>query len=242
MVVPCFNEGNNIDNTVHDILAEAGALDMDLGVLLIDDGSTDNTRDRIEALKSTDDRVHVLVHERNRGVGTTVLDGVAWARPDDWVTIVPGDNEFVFKSIHNFLRVREQYDLILGFFQNPIVRTLPRRVASEMFVKATNFFYGWRFRYLNGMYLFRARVFKNLHIISGGHAFTPELVGKALLREPLLRIGEVPFASRGRAVGDSKAFQPRSIARALKEFYQGHRAVSSYRDQVVSGDPDRTQG
>lgn len=232
VIIPCLNEEQTLPTTVADVLAAAPKLGVELAILLIDDGSKDGTRVVMEGLCKADPRCHLVIHRENRGTGRSVLEGFAWARPDDWVTAVPGDNEFVFESIHRFLEVRNKYDLILGYFQNPIIRTLTRRVASNLFSQATRFAYGWKFTYLNGLMLVKASFVQGIEVISSGHAFVPELVAKAMLRHPLARVGEAPFAARGRAGGKTKAFTPRSIARAAQEFAAGYRSVSAYRDQV----------
>ncbi len=237
VIIPCLNEGRNIEATAADVLIEAPLIcaQMELEVVLVDDGSTDDTAEKMEKVCRNDSRFRMVRHERNMGVGYTWLEGIANARPDDWVTGIAGDNEMVFKSIHSMLAMREQYDLILGYFQNPIVRTLTRRVASEIFVQVTNFAYGWSFKYLNGMVLVRASAYKDIEVISGGHAYGPEMIAKALLRNPFLRIGEAPFAARGRATGGSKAFTPGGIAHAMYDFARGSVSVSRYRDEIVTG-------
>jgi len=148
----------------------------------------------------------------------------------------PGDNEFMFRSIHGFVDMAAQYDMLLGYIRNPIIRPLTRRVASQAFVTTVRFLYGFPFQYLNGFNVYRLEYVRGLPVISSGHSFFPELVAKAQLRHPDLRIGEVPFAARGRAIGDSRAFQPRSIAKAVREVVVGHRSTAAYRDKVIAGD------
>lgn len=235
VMVPCLNEGRNIEATVADVMEEAPLIPMELEVRLVDDGSTDDTAEKMERICSRDSRFRVIRHERNRGIGYTWLEGINSVDPDDWVTGIPGDNEMVFKAIHAMLAMRDDHDLVLGYFQNPIVRTLTRRVASELFVGVTNFAYGWNFRYLNGMALVRASVFQGIEVTSGGHAYSPELIAKAMLRNPFLRIGEAPFAARGRRTGGSKAFTPGGVTEALLDFARGYASVSRYRDEVVRG-------
>lgn len=237
VIVPCLNEGKNIEATAADVLEEAPLIPMELEVRLVDDGSKDDTLEKMERISRQDSRFKVIRHDRNRGVGYTWLEGINSVDPDDWVTGIAGDNEMVFKSIHAMLAMRKDYDLVLGYFQNPIVRTLTRRVASELFVSVTNFAYGWNFKYLNGMALVKASVYQGIEVTSGGHAYNPEMIAKALLRNPFLRIGEAPFAARGRATGGSKAFTLGGVTEALVDFARGYASVSSYRDEVVRAKP-----
>ena len=61
-----------------------------------------------------------------------------------------------------------------------------------------------------------------------------ELLAKAQLRRPELRITEAPFISRGRSVGNSHAIRPRSVLRAVHETYKGSQDVERYRDEMVA--------
>ena len=61
------------------------------------------------------------------------------------------------------------------------------------------------------------------------------MIAKSQLRNPRLRIGEVPFAARGRARGQSKAIRPGSVLKALLDVFRGARSVARYRNEVISG-------
>jgi glycosyltransferase involved in cell wall biosynthesis len=209
VIIPCLNEQPVVRRTVEEVLDHADALPMSLEVVVIDDGSTDGTRAVIEAYD-------------------TIEDGT-------WVTVFPGDSEFVFaESIDNLLAARRGHDVVLGYLYNSVVRKLGRRVASTTFLKLTKTLYGFRWRALNGMKLYRVEAFKGIHTVSGGHAYVAELLAKAQLRAPELRITEAPFLSRGRSVGNSHAIKPRSVLRAVHETYKGAKDVGKYREKMVA--------
>jgi glycosyltransferase involved in cell wall biosynthesis len=234
VLVPCLNERGNVEPAVREVLAHADELPLEVRVVMIDDGSTDGTREEMERLAAADPRCEVRVNARNMGLGRSVMNTVGTLDPEDWVTVYPGDNEFLFLSIRNFVEARRGHDLLLGYLYNPVVRTLRRRLASYAFTKLVAMLYGFPWRYLNGMKMYRARVFQGLEIVSSGHAFMAESIAKAQLRTPDLRIGEVPFYSRGRGTGRSKAIRPTSVARAVFEVIRGSRAVSRYRRDIVN--------
>jgi hypothetical protein len=83
--------------------------------------------------------------------------------------------------------------------------------------------------------LFRAGTFSDIEVESSGHAFNAELLAKAILKNPHLRVGEAPFVAKGRPFGASKAIRPKAIARAACEVGLGWRSVSCFRQQVVRG-------
>lgn len=234
VIIPCLNEESSIEETVNSVLEVAEHLPMRVEPLLIDDGSTDGTRGVMERLCAQDDRCRLIAHSERRGVGAALTGAFATIEPRSWVTGIPGDNEFVFDSIREFVEVRHEYDLILGYYRNPIIRPLRRRIASTAFRRTINVLYGFSFKYLNGMKLYRAEVFQGIDVVSRGHAFNGELLAKAVLRNPRLRIGEVPFMARGRRDGVSRAFRPGSVAKALMEVERGRRAVAAYRAEVIA--------
>jgi glycosyltransferase involved in cell wall biosynthesis len=237
VIIPCINEEESIALTVEDVLSYEGEIDVRLELLLIDDGSTDSTLDVMRALAEEHSNVRVQVNERNLGVGRSVMNAYEQIDDASWITVVPGDNEFHFASIHKFLAVREDHDLVIGYLQNSVIRPLHRRLASHAFATTVRFVYGLPYRNLNGMKLYRAWVYKGIDVLSGGHAYNAELLAKAVLRNPFLRITEVSFVARGRTQGTSKAFKPRSVARAVSEFARGRVSVNKYRSETLNIKP-----
>lgn len=235
VIIPCFNEEKMVEQTVNDVLGVAPELPMTVKILLIDDGSTDGTHRVMEDICREHPECHLVVNPRNLGLGRSVLNAYEMLEPETWVTVVPGDSEIVFDSIRNYMPVRDQYDLILGYIQNSVIRTAFRRLASYAFRKVVQMLYGFPYRYLNGLKMYRASCFKGIEVLSGGHAVNAELIAKALLKNPRLRIGEVPFIERGRARGTTKALRLRSVLRAIREVYVGYRSVYRYRETIIRG-------
>ncbi|MFC1791263.1 glycosyltransferase family 2 protein [Gemmatimonadota bacterium] len=235
VLIPCLNEEDAIDGTVEGVLSVVERLPVEVEILLIDDGSTDGTGLRMEEICAREPRCRMHVNPQNLGLGRSVRGAYESIRPDSWITVVPGDNEIIFDSIEAYMAVRDRYDVILGYLQNPVIRPMRRRLASQLFTFVTQVLYGFNYQYLNGMKMYRAWAFQGIEITSGGHAFVAELLAKAILRSPRLRIGEVPFAARGRSSGSSRAVRPLSVLRAVRDVWAGKLSVNAYRKQVISG-------
>jgi glycosyltransferase involved in cell wall biosynthesis len=233
VIVPCLNEERNVVPTVESVLAIAPELPVNVEIFLIDDGSTDGTVDQMERLCKQHPSCRMRKNRQNIGVGRSVMSAYSEVPDDSWITVLPGDHEIDFRSIHNFLKVRDQYDLILGYFQNPVIRPMRRRIASASFRQIVRSLYGFDFRYLNGLKMYRVEVMRGLEVKSSGYAYTAELIAKAMLRNPSLRIGEAPFIARGRAHGSSNAFRPTAIVNAAYEVMRGQRSVARYRKRVI---------
>ena len=234
VVVPALNEEEGVTPTVEEIMELAPSLPVRVEVVLVNDGSTDRTGEVMAALcEKYPDSVRVITNERCLGAGEAALRAFETIDEESWVTCFPGDNEMVFRSIEGFLEVRRDYDLILGYLQNPIIRPLLRRVGSSCFMIVTRFLYGYPYRYLNGIKMYRMWVFKNIDTVSRGHAINAELIAKAMLKHTGLRVGEAPFVAKGRARGKSKAFKFSAIFRAMRETWSGYRSVVRYREEAI---------
>lgn len=239
VIVPCFNEERSIVRTVEDVIAVAADLPVAVDVLMVDDGSNDGTAQLMDRLCEQHPRCRARHNPHNMGLGRSVMSAYEEIPDRSWVTVLPGDHEIDFRSIHNFLAVRDQYELILGYFQNPVIRPMRRRIASASFRQVVRSLYGFDFRYMNGLKMYRIEVFRGIDVHSSGYAYTAELIAKAMLRDPSLSIGEAPFVARGRAHGSSNAFRPGAIANAVYEVVRGQRSVARYRQRVIrASDPD----
>ncbi len=234
VIVPCLNEEGNVGDTAQSVFDLAPELPVEVEILFVDDGSTDETLAVMEEIAGEhDETCRIMVNSENLGLGRSAMKAYERLPPDSWATILPGDNEFIFESIWNFLEVRDEYDLIVGYLNNPVIRPLFRRLVSKTFTELVNLLYGFSYRHLNGMKMYRVSCFRGLDILSSGHAFNAELIAKALLRDPTIRIGEVPYLARGRAHGETKALRPSSVLQAIGEVYEGKKSVQEYRRRVI---------
>lgn len=207
---------------------------MPVEIVLIDDGSTDATRAEMARVCHAHENCRMMAYDKNQGLGAVVMKAYDTIAPGSWVTVFPGDSEFVFgESIDNLLAARHGHDVVLGYLYNPVIRPLGRRVASTAFLRLSNAIYGFRWRSLNGMKLYRVDVFRGLKVRSKGHAYVAEMLAKAQLRRPELRITEAPYIARGRATGQSHAIRPNSVLQALVETYRGSVDVAAFRERAI---------
>lgn len=235
VIVPCLNEEETVEETTESIREVAPDLPVDVRIFYIDDGSTDGTLDVMRRIAEGRSDCRIMVNPENLGLGRSILRAYEKIPPESWATVLPGDNELIFRSIENFLEIREEYDIILGYLKNPVIRPLPRRLGSEAFTVVANTLYGFNFEYFNGMKLYRIGAFQGLDVQADGHAFNPELLAKAVLRDPDLRIGEAPFMTKGRKHGSSRAFSVSSMIEAVGDVVRGYKSVADYRDRVIQG-------
>ena len=79
---PCHNEGENVERVIGNALEHLPAIADEFEILIVNDGSTDDTAARAEAIGETDSRVRVVSHPTNLGYGRALRTGFESATGD----------------------------------------------------------------------------------------------------------------------------------------------------------------
>ena len=114
VMIPTYNEGENIEDLIREILAlDVG---MDLSVVVADDNSPDGTGEIVHKMAKSDNRVHALIRKKRRGRGAGGIDGFkeALKLEPDFVVEMDGDFSHQPKHIPELLKACEDYDLVIG--------------------------------------------------------------------------------------------------------------------------------
>lgn len=114
MVIPAYNEARRLTATldkVRDYLVRHG---QRYEIIVVDDGSTDDTARLIAARQRRDAGIRLLRHEPNRGKGYALQQGLLAAR-GDWVLMTDSDLSTPIEELAAFLALAQQgYDVIIG--------------------------------------------------------------------------------------------------------------------------------
>ncbi|GGS46282.1 glycosyltransferase family 2 protein [Actinokineospora fastidiosa] len=112
-IVPCYNEGAQVDVAYQEVCAALGTID-DLEVLFVDDGSRDDTLERIKRIAETDPRVRYVSFARNFGLPAAVTAGFRYAsRP--WAVQLDADMQFPAAETWRLLDAAgDGYDVVFG--------------------------------------------------------------------------------------------------------------------------------
>src|SRR5262245_12840368 len=114
VVVPLFNEQDNVEATVRAIEAAFGPRCARYEMVLVDDGSADATGALCDTLAAINPLVRVVHHEVNRGYGAALRSGFGAARfPVIFYT--DGDLQFDLEEIDRLLPLLEGADIVTGF-------------------------------------------------------------------------------------------------------------------------------
>jgi dolichol-phosphate mannosyltransferase len=217
VIIPAYNECENILATLENVTAALAPLSLPYEVLVIDDGSRDNTADLVSSSLPRFSNVRLLKNERNMGFGWSYRRGVD-AASLAYVVMVHGDNAWGAATLGDlFVHVGEA-DIIIGYTRDMWhSRPLTRTLISKAFTFIVNVITGRRLKYYNGLQIHRAGVLKSLTIQSTGYGFQAEVLVRALgLTKTFI---EVPMDLTERERGESKAFRMKNaidVMRTLK--------------------------
>ncbi|HEY4688625.1 MAG TPA: polyprenol monophosphomannose synthase [Anaerolineae bacterium] len=112
VVVPTYNESDNIDALLTDLLS----LPADLGVIVVDDNSPDGTGERADAWAARDGRAQVIHRSGKLGLGTAYIAGFRWALKDSYEHILTMDADFSHhpRFIPAMIELSRERDLVIG--------------------------------------------------------------------------------------------------------------------------------
>jgi dolichol-phosphate mannosyltransferase len=112
VVIPTFNERDNISRMIDAVLAKDASLD----ILVVDDGSPDGTGGMVAAIASVNDRVHIIRRSGKLGLGTAYIAGFKWALERSYAHVFQMDADFSHdpKYIPDFFKAATSSDVVLG--------------------------------------------------------------------------------------------------------------------------------
>ena len=213
MVVPCYNERGTVLALVNRVLASSLVAE----VILVDDGSTDGTRELYTEI--TDPRVQVLLHDKNQGKGAALRTGFAAAK-SEFVIVQDADLEYDPAEYPKLVE-----PLISGragaVYGSRFVSSEPHRVlyfwhsvGNRLLTLMSNMVTDLNLTDMETCYkVFRRDVIQAIDIEEDRFGFEPEVTAK--LAQMGVAIYEVGIAYAGRTYEDGKKIGWRDGVRAV---------------------------
>ncbi len=202
VIIPCYNE----KGTIEEIVRRVRAVGLTHEILLVDDGSTDGTRDVLSKMEKHDD-LRIILHKRNMGKGAAVRTGFQNATGDVFL-IQDADLEYDPREYPALLKPIEEgiSKVVYGsrFLGGPRkAMFFWNMVANHSLTFVTNILYNAILSDMETCYkVFRAEVIRDIPLRSRRFDFEPEVTAKVLKRG--YRIYEVPISYNGREWDEGK--------------------------------------
>jgi len=203
VVIPAFNE----EATICEIVSRVQAVDVPKEIIIVDDGSTDGTGERIRQLARAHGNIIPLRHERNRGKGAALRTGFG-AVTGDVVVIQDADLEYDPRDYAALLRpiLEGVADVVYGsrFLGGPHrVLMFWHYVGNRLLTLLSNALNNLNLSDIEtGYKAFRADVLRGMALRSDRFGFEPEFTARVARRG--LRVYEVPVSYYGRSYAEGK--------------------------------------
>jgi glycosyltransferase involved in cell wall biosynthesis len=207
ILMPVYNERATIEEATESIRAVDLPIDREL--IIVDDGSTDGTREWLTKQTWPDD-VRVVLHERNAGKGAAVRTGLA-AATGTYTTILDADLEYKPEDVPSLLApiLRGDADVVYGIrgFQAHSAYSFWYVVGNKAVTLAANVLYNaWLSDLMTCQKVLTTPLFRALQLRENGFAIEAEITAR-LLRAGA-RIYEVPITYRARRREEGKKLTP----------------------------------
>lgn len=204
VVVPVFDERNTIVEVVRRMRAVELPEGLDLEIVIVDDGSTDGTREVLPQLR--DSTVRVILHEANRGKGAAVRTGFENVT-GDLVLIQDADLEYDPEDWPRLVNpvLRGKAEVVYGSRFTGERRNMLffHWIGNRFLSLVTNILYNTTLSDMETCYkLFDRRVIDSLTLKADRFDIEPEITAKVLRQK--IRIYEVPISYAGREFDEGK--------------------------------------
>ena len=214
LVLPAHNEEANLPVVVGRALEQLPRFADDFEVIVVDDGSRDETGGIAGRLATEDRRVKVVHHPRNRGYGAALISGFDASR-GDYVMFMDADRQFDVADLALLAPLVGRFDIVAGFRMERN-DPLHRRVFAEIFNVVVRILFGVHLRDIDCAFkVFRGDLLRSLELSAPGALINTEIQAKARRRGATLT--QVGVHHYPRVAGEATGGSPRVILRAMQE-------------------------
>jgi len=216
--MPARDEQSHLREAAEIVLEVGARYFSNLEILIVDDGSIDQTGAIAEKLAAGDARVHVIHNSISLGLGGVIRQGLGLAQ-NKYFMFVDGKGATTADALEKILKHIGRADLVIPYPTNSQERLMIRRLISWLFQQILNVFFGLHLQYYNHLVVYPTAMIRSIPIKTDSYGFQAECVIKLLKKgASFVEVGvEDRFNLEGRK---SKAFQIRNILGVGKFFLQ----------------------
>lgn len=214
---PCYNEQENVRRTVENALDVLEKLNADFEVIIVNDGSSDETGQIADEIAGRDGRVKVVHHKHNLGYGAALQSGFKTATKE-LVFYTDGDGQFDINEMPPLLSLMEQYDIVSCYRLNrrdPVIR----KINGWCWTRLICLMFGLKIRDIDCAFkLYKREIFNKIEMSSTGALIDAEILARAVRKG--YHITQKGVHHYPRTAGVQSGASIRVILRAFKELFK----------------------
>jgi len=211
--LPCYDEAQNLPKTVKNVLTNLKRVAEKYELIIVNDGSKDDTRPVAEELAAKDDSI--------RGYGAAFKSGL-YAAKYAWISFIDADGQFDFSEIDQFITTQQKTgaDLVIGYYRK---RQVPffRKLNSFAWQTVVFLLFGLRVRDIDcGFKLINKKVVDSIAKLESerGAFISSELLIKA--KKKGYRIVEIPVTHYPRLKGEGTGAKLNVIIKSFIDLFR----------------------
>jgi glycosyltransferase involved in cell wall biosynthesis len=227
LVFPAYNEQDNLERLIEDSDNAAKTICENYEIIVVDDGSTDDTPQLLEKLKSTYPNLVVYTHSPNKGYTAALRTGFTNAKKD-LVFYSDADNQFDMKEISLLMAQIKANDIVVGYRkdrQDPWLR----KFVSRCFNIFSHSVFKFPVRDVDCAFkLFKREVFDKIKITSEHFMVDTEIMSKAVVFG--FKVAEVGVTHLPRTAGETTV-KPSDVTKTLRGMVKLHAEIRQLKQQ-----------
>lgn len=205
IVISLYNEEESLQELVawiHKAISESHLKDKEYEIIMVNDGSTDNSWKIVEGLAEKDQHIRAISFRRNYGKSAALHEGFKAAEGEVVVTMDADlqDDPEEIPALYNMI-VKDGYDLVSGWKKKRFDNTLTKNIPSKLYNYTARKVTGIKLHDMNcGIKAYKNEVVKAIEVYGDMHRYIPYLAKNA----GYANIGEKVVTHRKRKFGKSK--------------------------------------
>jgi dolichol-phosphate mannosyltransferase len=214
VVVPAYNEAASLSAALTEIAAALDALGRSWEMVVVDDGSEDDTVGVARKAAAQRSAIRVVSNGANLGIGGALRQGILQSL-GTFVTIVPADIAFDLARLGDMLREIEGADILVCLRSDRQDSSIFRKVVSRVYIGVIQRLFSLPLQQFNYIHVYRRSIFPRAMFRSDGVFFHAEVLIRA--RDAGCRLKEFVLEYRPRRAGHAKGARVGTILRTFRD-------------------------
>lgn len=219
---PCYNEQENVARTAQNALDVLEKLNTDFEIIIVDDGSKDDTAKISDQIARQNKAVKVVHHHTNLGYGDALRSGFN-AATKQLVFYTDGDGQFDISELPPLLPLIADFDIVSCYRlnrQDPLIR----KINGWAWTKLVCLLFGLKIRDIDCAFkLYKTEIFDNIELSSSGALIDTEILARAVRKG--YTVTQKGVHHYPRTAGKQTGANLKVILRAFKELFRLYRDI-----------------